>query len=71
MRGDGVDQALDERRVQARTVRKAIEFLDLRNVFICAIEQNALGLGGGLNRHDLILKIGKRVDIALGSTATT
>ena len=30
------------------------------------IEQNVLGLGGGLNRHDLVLKIGKRVDIALG-----
>ena len=66
MRGDGVDQTLDERRVQIRTVRKAVELFDLRNVFICMIEQNVLGLGGGLDRHDLILKIGKRVDIALG-----
>ena len=66
MRGDGVDQALDERRVQVRSVRKAVELFDLRDVFIGVIEQNILGLGGGLHCHDLVLKIGKRVDIALG-----
>ena len=30
------------------------------------VGKNVLGLGGGLDRHDLILKIRKRVDIALG-----
>ena len=30
------------------------------------IEQNRFGLGGGLDRHDPTLKIGKRVDIAFG-----
>ena len=34
MCGDSVDQALDERRVQARAIRRSCRALDLRNVFI-------------------------------------
>ena len=38
----------------------------MRNLFIGTVEQNALGLGGGLHPHDPALKIGERVDVAFG-----